>query len=1042
MIPLRVQVQGFMSYREEAELVFEGAPLWVLMGRNGAGKSAIFDAITYALYGAHRGGEQNAVALVNQAANALVVEFDFALGNEVYRIKRTLSRRGRMTVGVFQLHGSRIQAVPQTDSIKGFENWIETHISLDLRTFTASVLLQQGRSDALLQCKPKGRHEILSQLVDLSAYNRLCAKAEDRQKKCAQQADLHGHELRTLAPVEDTEIESRAAQIECAREDLKRAQDELEELAGWRVHAANWARLGVERVGIETALEEAGVLFSRADEIERNAARADDLKRVLPLLKSWLDSRERLTQTRDLAAQYKSAAEEWSAKLEASRVKLKHAEENYNALRTRERDVQNERNGAQRILLDLADQVRDLDELGRLQGEIQTLDQKIAEFAADLDHQLEQLREQVEALTELRGALPHLQSFAEARSLWTDAEANLAKVDSELAELDARGSALSDEKERLSGQVQAAAARADELKDQVTQARTLLKEAENSLNRLHEVEHKPKCIYCGQVLTAAHLETERTRLEQLQGKAQEVARHAQNEFNQAEARQQELVRDENGLVKREEELDGQVRLARQSRRDAERDQRGAERQARAALNALPPKYVNQIGTSLFESQYPSQVELEEMDLQVAQLKPLTKRRQEVERHAGTREKLFAQREPTARRWQQLQQDYSEERVREIRERHRAAREQQEAAHAELEGLEAEMQEADGECQSLGHAVSEAVEEERRANLNAQNEIVRAEELERALDERCNNLPDEWRAVAASLDGERFTELLAESSSLAHAETEREQLDTALREQGPRRERLVQIGRELEAIPAQAKVAPSELDEVERGARHKYDDADIALRKGSEAKQALELRRDRRRELERQSAEAAHQVQLYKELARLFGRDHLQRYLLQQAETGIVTNANRVLDRVSGGNLRLELRPERTRGQNKRGSRRGIKALDLVAYNRATGSAAIPVDLLSGSQRFRVAVSLALGIGQYSGNGSRPIESVIIDEGFGGLDKEGRREMIEQLHALTNVLKRIILVSHQDEFASAFPNRYTIELQDGSSHASLNEANDD
>ena len=101
MIPLRVHMQGFMSYRDEAELVFDGAPLWVLAGRNGAGKSAIFDAITYALYGEHRGGEQNAVALVNQAANGLVVEFDFALGNEAYRIKRTLSRKGRSTVGVF-----------------------------------------------------------------------------------------------------------------------------------------------------------------------------------------------------------------------------------------------------------------------------------------------------------------------------------------------------------------------------------------------------------------------------------------------------------------------------------------------------------------------------------------------------------------------------------------------------------------------------------------------------------------------------------------------------------------------------------------------------------------------------------------------------------------------------------------------------------------------------------------------------------------------------------------------------------------------------
>lgn len=57
MIPLRVYVENFMSYREGQELLFDNAPLWVLAGQNGAGKSTIFDAITFALYGLHRGGK-------------------------------------------------------------------------------------------------------------------------------------------------------------------------------------------------------------------------------------------------------------------------------------------------------------------------------------------------------------------------------------------------------------------------------------------------------------------------------------------------------------------------------------------------------------------------------------------------------------------------------------------------------------------------------------------------------------------------------------------------------------------------------------------------------------------------------------------------------------------------------------------------------------------------------------------------------------------------------------------------------------------------
>src|SRR5438067_21632 len=105
MIPLRVYLQGFMSYREPVELNFRQAPLWMLSGPNGSGKSAIFDAITYALYGVHRGGSYGAKHLINQQVDRLVVEFDFAVGPHEYRVKRTLARRGSAKPQAFYLDG-------------------------------------------------------------------------------------------------------------------------------------------------------------------------------------------------------------------------------------------------------------------------------------------------------------------------------------------------------------------------------------------------------------------------------------------------------------------------------------------------------------------------------------------------------------------------------------------------------------------------------------------------------------------------------------------------------------------------------------------------------------------------------------------------------------------------------------------------------------------------------------------------------------------------------------------------------------------------
>ena len=132
----------------------------------------------------------------------------------------------------------------------------------------------------------------------------------------------------------------------------------------------------------------------------------------------------------------------------------------------------------------------------------------------------------------------------------------------------------------------------------------------------------------------------------------------------------------------------------------------------------------------------------------------------------------------------------------------------------------------------------------------------------------------------------------------------------------------------------------------------------------------------------------------------------------------------MLDRLSGGLLYLKLVGVAD-GDSSSG-----KALDLEAFNRSTGEKPINVAFLSGSQKFRVAVSLALGIGQYASRQHRPIESVIIDEGFGCLDSQGRQVMIQELQSLRSQMRCILLVSHQEDFAESFSDGYQFKLENG------------
>ena len=178
MIPQRVQLKGFLCYKDEQEVCFDGASLWMLAGLNGSGKSTIFDAVTYALFGHHRGGGHDAHELINKDSDKASVSFEFALDGERYHVHRTLQRtrqgKSRATQQVY--HWSPLgswEAVEGTNLKTDFDEWVRQNIGLSYETFTSSVLLLQGKAEKLLDSTAKGRFEVLAGIVDLERYERL-----------------------------------------------------------------------------------------------------------------------------------------------------------------------------------------------------------------------------------------------------------------------------------------------------------------------------------------------------------------------------------------------------------------------------------------------------------------------------------------------------------------------------------------------------------------------------------------------------------------------------------------------------------------------------------------------------------------------------------------------------------------------------------------------------------------------------------------------------------------------------------------------------
>jgi DNA repair exonuclease SbcCD ATPase subunit len=185
---------------------------------------------------------------------------------------------------------------------------------------------------------------------------------------------------------------------------------------------------------------------------------------------------------------------------------------------------------------------------------------------------------------------------------------------------------------------------------------------------------------------------------------------------------------------------------------------------------------------------------------------------------------------------------------------------------------------------------------------------------------------------------------------------------------------------------------------------------------------LARQRQQREEALRRLADVERSHALHDRLAGLLGPQGIQLDLLRDAERRIIELANVTLRRVSRGELSFEP-PDPAATQ----------ALDL-SVRRAGCPEPIPVANLSSGQRCRVAISLALAVCRFACGEAQPLQSIIIDEAFANLDRDGRMAMIDVIHdrqIAGNMLQRIIVVSHHEDVAAAFTVGYRMENTGGS-----------
>ena len=163
MIPIRLKLSGFLSYRDPVEVDFSGFSMACISGQNGAGKSSILDAITYALFGqARKTGE----ALIHSNSEAAEVALTFEYEGNQYRIQRILPR-GKSTTLEFQVwDGERWRPLTER-STRETQAKIEQTLRLDYETFVNASFFLQGKADQFTQQRSGDRKRILASILGL-----------------------------------------------------------------------------------------------------------------------------------------------------------------------------------------------------------------------------------------------------------------------------------------------------------------------------------------------------------------------------------------------------------------------------------------------------------------------------------------------------------------------------------------------------------------------------------------------------------------------------------------------------------------------------------------------------------------------------------------------------------------------------------------------------------------------------------------------------------------------------------------------------------
>ena len=161
-----IELGDFLSH-SETKLEF-GNGVTIFVGQNGAGKSSIIDAITFALFGQHT--RKSNKGLIKRGSNQGFAKVEFSINERQYQAVRKIDSKGGLAAKFTEKNNGELVEIAVGERKQFGESMtheVEKIIGLDFEKLKIASIVQQGELNAIIKAKPKEFKELLNAIIGI-----------------------------------------------------------------------------------------------------------------------------------------------------------------------------------------------------------------------------------------------------------------------------------------------------------------------------------------------------------------------------------------------------------------------------------------------------------------------------------------------------------------------------------------------------------------------------------------------------------------------------------------------------------------------------------------------------------------------------------------------------------------------------------------------------------------------------------------------------------------------------------------------------------